>query len=165
MSNNEHLTVSGLQQIVNINASMNLSSSDFIKSNFKINPVDRKFIQTTTIPDPYWISGFVSGDGNFDAGIRKATENRNSRVYLRFRISQHEKDIKLMELIIKYFGVGRIEKNNRTNAFTVNLVIGNFANLTQIIIPFFNQYSILGIKHLDYLDWCKIANLITLEKT
>lgn len=42
------------------------------------------------------------------------------------------------------------------------LVIGNFLDLTQIIIPFFNKYPIQGNKYLDYQDWCKIANLITL---
>jgi hypothetical protein len=65
-----------------------------------------------------------------------------------------------MELLIKYLGAGRLEKDSRNPI--VHLVIGNFSNLTEIIIPFFNQYPILGFKHLDYLDWCKIANLMTL---
>ena len=64
-----------------------------------------------------------------------------------------------MELIIKYLGVGRLEKDSRN--LVVTIVVGNFSNLTEIIIPFFNQYPILGIKHLDYQDWCKIANLIS----
>ncbi len=50
----------------------------------------RPIIITTNIPDPNWISGFVSGDGNFDAGIRDSKNiiGVRSRVYLRFRISQ-----------------------------------------------------------------------------
>lgn len=64
-----------------------------------------------------------------------------------------------MELIIKYLGVGRIEKDSRKPI--VYLVIGNFSDLTKIIIPFFNKYPILGMKALDYQDWCRIANLIT----
>jgi len=44
----------------------------------------------------------------------------------------------------------------------LNLVIGNYSDLTQIIIPLFNHYPVLGLTILDYLDWCKIANLITL---
>lgn len=144
---------------------MNLGVSDKIKSEFSnIYPVKREIIQTTNIPDPNWISGFVSGEGNFDAGIRKATnsvgsiKSRKERAYLRFRVSQHERDIQLMELIILYLGVGRIEKDSRKPL--IYLVIGNFSDIIQIIIPFFNKYPILGIKILDYQDWRKIANII-----
>lgn len=162
MSVGSHLTVNGLQEIVNINASMNLGSSDIVKSKFsQINPVERAIIQTTNIPDPNWVSGFFSGEGNFDAGIRTATNKIGYRVYLRFRVTQHARDTQLMELLIKYLGAGRLEKDYRKNKICVNLVMGNFSDLTQIIVPFFNQYPILGVKYLDYLDWCKIANLIT----
>jgi hypothetical protein len=164
-----HLNLNGLQEIINIKASMNLGLSDVIKSEFHlINPVERPTIVTTNIPDPNWISGFVSGDGNFDAGIRESKsiegatvippkqiaalggEARRTRVYLRFRISQDARDTQLLELIIKYFGVGRIEKEPRNTVY--NLVISKFSDLNQIIIPFFNQYPLNGIKKLDYLD-------------
>jgi LAGLIDADG endonuclease len=148
MSVGSHLTVKGLQEIVNINASMNLGSSDIVKSKFsKINPVERAIIQTTNIPDPNWVSGFFffSGEGNFDAGIRTATNKIGYRVYLRFRVTQHARDTQLMELLIKYLGAGRLEKDYRKNKICVNLVIGNFSDLTQIIVPFFNQYPILGV--------------------
>jgi hypothetical protein len=160
MNKGAHLTLDGLQQIINIKASLNLGISETIKSEFsEINPVKRPIIQTTQIPDPNWISGFVSGEGNFDAGIRKSTNIIRSRVYLRFRLTQHARDIQLMELIIKYLNAGRLEKDLRKPL--VYLVIGNMSDLIQIIIPFFNKYPILGIKNLDYQDWCKIANLIT----
>ena len=129
-----------------------------------INPVKREIIKTTNIPDPHWISGFVSGEGNFDAGIRKATNTRKERVYLRFRLTQHERDLKLMELLIKYFGAGRIECDKRIEHSVVTLVIGNFSDITNKIIPFFNQYPILGVKYLDYLDWANIANIMILGK-
>jgi len=161
MSKGAHLNINGLQQIINIKASINLGISDIVKSEFSnINPVERPLIQTTNIPDPNWVAGFVSGEGNFDAGIRKKNTKIGYQVYLRFRITQHTRDTQLMELLIKYLGAGRLEKHSRKPV--VNLVIGNFSDLTQIIITFFNQYPILGIKYLDYLDWCKIANLIKL---
>jgi len=155
-----HLTLEGLQQIINIKASMNFGVSDSIKSEFSnINPVEREIIETTNIPDPNWISGFVSGEGNFDAGIRKSTNKIGFRTYLRFRIPQHARDVNLIKLIILYLGAGRLEQDGRKPL--VYLVIGNFTDLTQIIIPFFNKYPILGVKKLDYQDWCKIASLIS----
>jgi len=146
-----HLTIEGLQEIINIKASKNLGISDIVKSEFnKINPVKRAIIQTTNIPDPNWVSGFVSGEGNFDVGIRKKNYKIGYQVYLRFRITQHTRDTKLMELLIQYLGAGRLEKDSRKNV--LYLVIGNFLDLTQIILPFFNKYPIFGVKYLDYLD-------------
>lgn len=63
-----------------------------------------------------------------------------------------------MELIINYLGAGRLERDFRKPV--IYLVINKISEINQIVIPFFNQYPICGIKHLDYLDWCKIANLI-----
>ncbi len=146
-----HLELNGLQEIINIKSSMNLGLSDILKTEFPlINPVKRSVIISTNIPDPNWISGFVSGDGNFDAGIRESKNKIGFRVYLRFRISQDVRDIQLMELIIKYFGTGRIEKGERGTVY--NLVISKFLDLNQKIIPFFNQYPLNGVKKLDYLD-------------
>lgn len=127
MNKGVHLMPEGLQQIINIKASLNLGVSDTIKSEFsQINPVDREIIETTNIPDPNWISGFVSGEGNFDAGIRKTSNVLGYRVYLRFRISQHERDTRLLELIINYLGAGRLEKDGRKPL--IYLIIGNLSD-------------------------------------
>jgi hypothetical protein len=71
--NKAPLTVAGLQKIINIRASMNLGLTELLKSNF-INtvPVDRPKILTNKIPDKNWLSGFVSGEGNFDVNIQKS---------------------------------------------------------------------------------------------
>jgi hypothetical protein len=160
MNKGAHLTINGLQQVINIRASMNTGLSEIIKSEFgnKINPVKRGIIQSNIIPDPHWISGFVSGEGNLDVGIKKSKNIIGYQVYLRFRISQHARDAKLMELIMIYLNAGRLERDSRKPV--IYLVINKISEINQIVIPFFNQYPICGIKHLDYLDWCKIANFI-----
>jgi hypothetical protein len=137
MKNKEHLSIDGLHKIINIKASMNLGLSDILKSEFtNITPVNRPLILTTNIPDPNWISGFVTGEGNFDVRINKSKSVKiKYYVSLRFRIYQHQRDIKLMELIIKYLGSGKIEKNS--NSLIVNLIITKFLVITNIIIPYF----------------------------
>jgi len=160
-----HLNEIGLQEIVNINASLNRGISNFVKSQFShIQPVLRENVKISTISNPNWIAGFVSGEGNFDAGIRKATDTRKERVYLRFRVTQHSRDIQLMELLIKYLEAGRIEWDKRNESSAVSVVVGNFSDITNKIIPFFNKYIIYGIKYYDYLDWVKIAEFIRLSK-
>lgn len=33
-------------------------------------------------------------------------------------------------------------------------------HLTGVIIPFFNKYPIVGVKALDFADWCKAADIV-----
>ena len=167
MNNKAHLTIEGLNQIVNIKASMNLRLSDMLKSEFAgFTPVERPVINNDNIPDPSGISGFVSGEGNFDVRISQSSNKIGYRVQLRFRITQHERDLKLMENIIKYFGSGKIYKYNGKSA--VSLTIVKFSDITNIIIPgppaqsgipagegtptFFKENPLVGVKLYDYLD-------------
>ena len=82
------------------------------------------------------------GEGNFDAQITKSTNKIGNRVQLRFRIVQHERDIKLMENIVNYLGAGKIYKYPHTPA--VCLTIVKFTDICNIIIPFFNKNPIYG---------------------
>jgi len=160
MDNRAHLTLEGFNKIINIKAAMNLGLSDSFKSEFKdFIPVKRPLIQTEVIPDPYWITGFVDGEGTFDIKIYSSKTNVGFAVQLRFRIPQHDRDSKLIELIIKYFGSGSVEKHTRHPAVT--LVINKFITVTDKIIPFFESYSLVGVKKFDYLDWCTAAKLMS----
>lgn len=98
--------------------------------------VERPIIKTEIIPDPNWIAGFVSGEGNFDVPITQSSKNTaRYQVRLRFRVTQHERDIFLMENIIRYLGVGKIYKY--PNQPAVRIEVSNFKDLTNVIIPFF----------------------------
>lgn len=99
VNNKAHLTVQGLNEIVNIKASMNLGLSDMLKSEFDGHiPVEKPLIDNNNIIiDPHWISGFVSAEGNFDVRIPSTKSKLGYRVQLRFRISQLNRDFKLME--------------------------------------------------------------------
>jgi len=160
MSKGAHLNINGLQQIINIKASMNLGLSDFLKSEFiDFTPVERQVINTEIIPDPNWIAGFASGEGCFDVRITQSSGCKiGHRVQLRFRISQHERDLNLMKYLVKYLGSGKIYKYSGKPA--VVLTIFNFSDITNIIIPFFDKNPLLGVKLFDYIDWCKIAKLM-----
>lgn len=161
MSNKFHLTMEGLQQIINIRASMNKGLPDTLKSEFsEVSPVERPLILTESIPDSNWVAGFVSGEGNFSVKIHKSERIKiKYQVQLRFRISQHERDTHLMETLIKYLEVGKIEEDCRNPV--VNLTVVKFSDITNVIIPFFDKNPILGVKLLDYQDWCRIAKLMS----
>ena len=90
---------------------MNLGLSDLLKLEFKkVNPVERLIINTETIPDPNWISGFVSAEGNFDVRMPHLNTKLGQRVQLRFRITQHYRDKILLENIKKYLGCSALRR-------------------------------------------------------
>jgi len=161
MNKKEHLTILGLEKIINFKASINLGLSDIVKSKFKnIVPVERPIINITTIPEPQWIAGFVSGEGNFGVKFKKSLKNKTGyQIQLIFIITQHQRDINLIKVLQKYFGSGTIRKDPRHPA--VYLILINFSDLTKKIIPIFEKYPIFGIKQLDYLDFCKVAKLMS----
>ena len=159
MNTKAHHSIEGLHQIINIKASMNSGLSKIQKSEFtNIIPVFRPMIQTENIPNPYWLTGFVNGEGTFDVKLYRSKNKSGYTVQLRFRIPQHERDTKLIELLVKYLGYGKIEKHNKYPA--VCLVIVKFSIITDKIIPFFELYPLTGQKLVDYLEWCKIAKLM-----
>ena len=157
-----HLTEVGIQQIINIRASMNLGLSDLQKSEFiNYNPVPRPIINYTENPNPNWIAGFSSGEGCLLANISTAKATNTNKIgqtiQLIFKISQHRRDKKLLELIAKYMNCGAVYSHSE-NAFVFK--VGKFVDINNKIIPFFKAYSIQGVKQLDYQDFCEIATLI-----
>lgn len=107
--------------------------------------------------------GYGYAKGNFDVPIIQSSKNLvGYQVRLRFRVIQHEKDLNLMLLIVKYLGAGKIHKY--PNKPAVRIEVSNFKDLTNIIIPFFEKNSIQGIKlelgEALYLDWCQIKFLM-----
>ena len=153
-----HLSIEGLYEVINLKASINLGLSSDLKSEFPLYiPCPRPVIQTQQIPNSNWISGFVSGEGNFDIKIAKQSTNKiGSRVQLRFRISQHDRDIILMESISKFLDAGKVYKYGTQPA--VVLTVFSYSDITNKIIPFFDTLG--GLKLKNYIDWCKAAKIM-----
>ncbi len=70
----EHLTLNGIQEIVNLKASLNLGVSDNLKA---ILPntvaVSRPLVESLKLPHPKWLAGFVSGEGSFIVSLKKSS--------------------------------------------------------------------------------------------
>jgi len=61
-----------------------------------------------------------------------------------------------MKQLIKYLGSGKIEKDSRKPL--VYLTIIKFSDIINIIIPFFDKYSINGVNILIILIGVKLLN-------
>jgi hypothetical protein len=84
------------------------------------------------------------------------TSSSGFRVELRFQLTQHVRDEKLMISLIKYLDCGKVSK--RLNA--CDFRVWRFNDLTDKIIPFFQKYPVQGIKARDFEDLCKTAELM-----
>lgn len=77
LANKQHLTISGLHQIVGFKSSMNLGLSDHLKESFpNIVPAIRPLVVNQLIANPQWLAGFASAEGCFFIGINKSSTTK-----------------------------------------------------------------------------------------
>jgi len=55
-----------------------------------------------------------------------------------------------MQRIVEFFGSGKIYKYAGKSAVSLSIV--DFKHITNKLIPFLNENSVIGIKLYDYLD-------------
>nr|WUR10563.1 LAGLIDADG homing endonuclease [Elmerina hispida] len=165
---NEHLTETGLLKILSLKSSLNLGLPDTLKSAFpNIKQKDRPEYFFNGIPDPFWVSGFTSGDGSFHV-VDVKNKGKTTGVLARFSIHLHVRDLEVLKGLSTYFkslnsnieSTEEKSKNIIISENSANLQISKFSDVTNILIPFFNKYPILGVKSLDFKDFQIICNLM-----
>ena len=160
MSNKEHLTAEGLRNIISIRAAaMNNGLSDVLKEHFTdLTLVERPVVEFTDIEDFNWIVGFVDGEGSFGILITKSPVSTGYSVGLRFTITQHVKDLKLIENFVKYFNCGWVMViSNRPIA---HFIVSNLSDIIKKIYPLFLKYPLESEKFLDFNDFVEIASIM-----
>jgi hypothetical protein len=142
MKRGEHLTSSGLKNIINIRSSMNRGITPALKEAFPdYVPVDRTLIDATKLLpiDPFWIAGFASGDGSFMVILRADDAYlAGGRVEVAFALTQHDRDIQLMEYFVSYFGCGQCYTFKKHAIFRCR----NSIDIQEKILPIFLKYPI-----------------------
>ena len=112
----------------------------------------------------HWLAGFTSGEGCFLIYLGSSPTNRlGFKVELCFQVTQHIRNKDLIKSLIKWLDCGYIIIP-RTIPNEINFKVTKFQDITNKIIPIFKKYNILGVKALDFADWCKVAELMK-EKT
>lgn len=159
MIKEKKLNYESLVKILSIKASMNKGLSDSLMILFPgIKKVERAIISSQSIKSPSWLSGFVDGEGCFYIKTKKKN-NTVIQITPTFSISQHSRDFYLMNIIKDYLGCGILEKV-KTRPNSVNFVVYKNSDISKIIIPLFKENIVLGVKSLDFFDFCKVNNLI-----
>lgn len=160
----EHLTKQGLIKINSILASNNKKlNEEIIKiypaKPFYLPPVETFFSINLENLDPHWLAGFIEGEGCFYVGIFKSESIKTGySLKLRFSVNQHFRDEQLISSFTRIFKCGNIaiSKNNSIIEFRVS----SLKDIIEKIIPFFKKYPLYGAKRLEYLDFCKVVNMM-----
>ena len=79
---------------------------------------------------------------------KSSKNNKKSYVSLKFNITQHSRDIQLVKSFVTYFDGGTFYNNKGCTSFQIT----KFSDITGKIIPFFNQYKVIGVKYNDFVD-------------
>lgn len=156
----EHLTMNGLNKIISIKATMNKGLSEEMKFAFpNVTPVIRPIVDFAKIKDPNWLAGFASGEACFSINIAKSLNTKTGyRVWLSFKITQHSRDEELLNYLVKYLNCGSYYLKSKQNVG--DFIVSRLTDINEKIIPFFEKYSIIGVKALDFSDFCKASKLI-----
>jgi len=71
-------------------------------------------------------------------------------------LTQHIKDEKLMKSLVKFLNCGKVS----IYKYTVDFKITKFADLINKVLPLFQKIPLQGTKAKDWLDFCKVADIM-----
>jgi len=111
------------------------------------------------------VSGFTAGDGGFSIYVRPAKDYLlGEKVYCRFHIAQHSKDLELMQLFVAFFGCGKVDVRSNTSTPRCDYIVQDTYFLLEKIISHFDLYPLLNLKHEDFLCFREALLLIKEKK-
>jgi len=109
--------------------------------------------------DPWWIVGFVDGEGCFSIStFKNDTCKSGFQTFPEFVITQGEKSKSALEAIKIYFGCGGLYINRRYDNHKYNLFrycVRKREHLENIIIPFFKKYPLQSAKREQFESFSK----------
>lgn len=157
--NKDHLTEEGLHKIISIKASMNKGLSESLCSEFSVKPFPRPTNMLPDVLDFYWLAGFVEAEGCFYAEINKSTSTKLGKTAgVGFKIGLHLRDNPVLLKLHQQLGCGAVREDLKYNSST--FLVKKLGDICSTIIPIFEKYPLLGVKNLNYLDFCKIVTLM-----
>lgn len=115
--------------------------------------------------EPWWITGFVDGEGCFSIDIiRNTTLKSGIQFQPSFTVTQSVLSIDVLESLQSYFGCGQIQMNVRKDNHHYDLAnyrVRKLSDLSNTIIPFFNRYPLKTAKHRDFMAFAFVVEMMT----
>ena len=155
------VTLKGLQEVVNLKASINRGLSSMLKLAFpETIPASRSIIPFRGILDPNWVCGFTEAEGCFFVSLTNNSRLKTKiEVRIMFFLTQHIRDKDLLFGLVSYFGCGKFIE--RSNKLAGDFKVLGLTDLSRSIIPFFNKYPFIGAKGISFNALCSVASIMT----
>ena len=127
------------------------------------NPVGADDQQETRLPglDPWWVVGFVDGEGCFSVSIHRnelARPTNGWHIQPTFQVSQHQDHRNTLEDFARFFGCGSVRGKGKRSSVDV-YVVHSTIQLLERVIPFFEEYQ-LRVKREDFEAFAFIVKTI-----
>lgn len=108
--------------------------------------------------NPYWISGFVDGEGCFHIGISKHPEVKfGHQILPELTVVQHKRDIDLLYNIRSAMDCGVVRRNHGDRYCWR---VRELQNLAEVVIPFFEKYPLKSQKRIEFLRFAKVVRMM-----
>lgn len=164
--NKDHLTPEGLIKMASIKASINKGLSFSLKEAFPAAKlIDPSSLSKGLIDvkegksiNPYWVAGFTEAEGCFFVIIQENKYKNSYQIRIGYQVTQHNRDQSLIKSLKDFFECGRSEPAGKA---AISFRVTKLKNITENIIPFFENYPLLGSKLKDFKDLKEIAKLMT----
>lgn len=124
---------------------------------------DNQQERLNTAIQPWYISGFVDGEGSFHVAFaRRPDLPRKWSIIPEFHVSQNPNRAAVLTEIKEYFDCGTIKQNHSRHKSDHSLVyvVRKREDLLQKIIPFFETYALRSSKQQDFLLFAEIVRFM-----
>lgn len=115
---------------------------------------------------PQWISGFCAGEGCFHISILKNNSPLGYQVLPEFVVTQHERDVQILEALKKHFGSGvvRLSRGKNSGSRVMCYRMRDSKVMRSKLIPFFETYLLKTTKHINFLKFRDVLLMMEMEK-
>ena len=117
-----------------------------------------------------WITGFIDGEGCFSIAFIKQSDRKRRKgyrtgyqVFHEFAVTQGAKSVSSLRQLQDFFGVGNVYANKRYDNHREHLyryVVRRRQELLEIIIPFFQKYSLQTSKADDFDKFAQCVKMV-----
>jgi LAGLIDADG endonuclease len=111
-----------------------------------------------------WVVGFVDGEGCFSISVVRSASCRSGwQVQHEFAVTQAAPSRAALELLLQFFGCGRIIEQRRHDNHRHPLLrfsVKRRAELVSVIVPFFKEHPLITAKQLDFEGFCLVIRMM-----
>ena len=114
-------------------------------------------------PKPWYVAGFVDGEGSFHIAIYKdARMNAGWKIIPEFHVSQRLSSRKVLDELIEFFRCGYVKANHAKNPKDVTFVyvVRDRKDLMEKIIPFFRSHELRTEKADDFRKFASVVEMM-----